>query len=148
MNVCFRDMEVYHTGRYDGKNSPHSHLREFHTLWALRPKDEWIHAFIHTLDEMSRSWYISVKLHREITTWEEMTVCFAHTFGFAYANAEVNNALQIIRDVVLKVVLVAYLVDPHVQCHLQSMMECYNISGEPEDDDELRNINISETEGI
>ena len=37
-----------------------------------------------------------------------MTVFFAHTFGFAYANAELNNALQIIWDVVLKVVPVAY----------------------------------------
>ena len=31
---------------------------------------------------------------------------------------------------------------------MQSMMECYNISGEPEDDDELCNINIPDTEGI
>ena len=31
---------------------------------------------------------------------------------------------------------------------MQSMMECYNILGESEDDDELRNINIPETEGI
>ena len=27
------------------------------------------------------------------------------------------------------------------------MMECYNVSGEPEDDDELWNINILEIEG-
>ena len=26
-------------------------------------------------------------------------------------------------------------------------MECYNVSGEPQDEDELRNINILETEG-
>ena len=46
---------------------------------------------------------------------------------------------------VLKVVLVAYPVDPHAHCHKQSMMECYNVSGEPKDDDELQNINILET---
>ena len=73
---------------------------------------------------MSRSWYISAKMHREITTWEELTFFFAHTFGFAYANVEVKNALQIIQDVVLKVVPVAYPVDPHAHCHMQSMMEC------------------------
>ena len=27
------------------------------------------------------------------------------------------------------------------------MMTCYNLFGEPEDDDELRNVNISESEG-
>ena len=30
---------------------------------------------------------------------------------------------------------------------MQSMMECYNVSGEPKDDDVLQNINIPETEG-
>ena len=42
---------------------------------------------------------------------------------------------------------IAYPVDPHAHCHLQSMMECYKISGEPEDNDELWNINILKIEG-
>ena len=74
-------------------------------------------------------------------------VCFVKTFHFSYANPDVNNALHIIWDVVLKFVPVAYPIDPHAQCHMQSMMECYNVSGEPEDDNGLQNINISETEG-
>ena len=143
----FDDAKIYHTGRYDGKNDPSSHLMEFQTLWESRPKDEWVHAFFHTLDEMSRSRYVSANLRREITTWEELTVFFAHTFYFANTNPDVHNALQLIRDVVLKVVPVAYLVDPHAHCHMQSMMECYNVSGGPEDDDELWNINIPEIGG-
>ena len=47
----------------------------------------------------------------------------------------------------MKVVSVAYLVDPNVHYHLQFMMECYNVFGEPKDDDELQNINILEREG-
>ena len=47
----------------------------------------------------------------------------------------------------LKVVPVSYPVDPHVHCHMQSMMECHNVSGRPEDDDGLQNINILEIEG-
>ena len=74
---------------------------------------------------------------RETTTWEELTVCFAHTFSFADANPNVNNALQIIRDVVLKVVPAAYPMGPHAYFHMQSMMECYNVFGKSEDDDEL-----------
>ena len=41
---------------------------------------------------------------------------------------------------------VAYLVDFHAHCHMQSMMECYNVSGESDDDD-LQNINIPKIEG-
>ena len=48
---------------------------------------------------------------------------------------------------VLKVVLVIYPVDPHAYCHMQLMMECYNVSRRPKDDDELWNINILETKG-
>ena len=48
---------------------------------------------------------------------------------------------------VLKNVPVAYVVDPHVHSHMQPIMECYNVSGEPEDVDELQNINILEAEG-
>ena len=88
-----------------------------------------------------------VELRRAITTWEEVSILFAQTFSFWDANPEVHNALLLIRDVVLKVVPTAYLVDPHEQCHMQSLMTCYNISGEPKDDDDMRNVNILESEG-
>ena len=68
MTVFFGDAEVYHARRYDGRNDLGDHLIEFHTLWASRLKDEWVHAFVHTLDEMSRFWHVSVELHREIAT--------------------------------------------------------------------------------
>ena len=68
-------------------------------------------------------------------------------FSFQDANPEVHNALQIIHDVVLKVIPLAYPIDPHVHCSMQSMMTCYNIYGEPKDDDELWNVNILESEG-
>ena len=55
--------------------------------------------------------------------------------------------MQIICHIVLKVIPVAYPVDPHVHCSMQSMMTCYNLSGELEDDDELWNVSISESEG-
>ena len=74
-------------------------------------------------------------------------VFFFHTFSFTDANPDVHNALNIIQNVVLKLVPVAYPLDPHAHCHMQSMMECYNVSGGPEDDDNLWNINILEAEG-
>ena len=74
-------------------------------------------------------------------------VCFSHTFSFVATNPNVHNALQIIQVVVFKVFPVTYPMDPHAHCHMQSMMECYNIYVEPEDDDELSNITILETKG-
>ena len=96
---------------------------------------------------MSRSWYVAAELRRTITTWEEFSICFAQTFSFQDINPEVCTALQIIRDVVLKVTPVTYPVDPHAHCSIQPMMACYNLSGEPEDDDELQNVNIPESKG-
>ena len=74
-------------------------------------------------------------------------VCFVQTFCFVDTNPDVNNALHIIWDMVLKVVPVAYPMDLHVQCHMQLIVEFYNMPGEPEDDDELQNINILERGG-
>ena len=82
MMVRFNDSEVYHAGRYDGRNDPTSFLMECQALWASQPKDEWVHDFVHTLDEMSRSWYVVEELHRTITTWEELSICFMQTFSF------------------------------------------------------------------
>ena len=62
MMACFGDVEVYHAVRYDGQNDPTGHLIECQTLWASQPKDEWVHAFIQTLEEMPRSWYVVVEL--------------------------------------------------------------------------------------
>ena len=118
MTFHFGNVEKYHAGRYDGQNDLSDHLIECQTLWELRPKDEWVHDFIHTLDEMPRSEYELVELRRDITTLEERTICFAQTFHFVDTNPNVNNALQIIQAVVLNVVLVAYPMDPHVQFNM------------------------------
>ena len=85
---------------------------------------------------MLRYSYGSTELRREITTWEELTICFAHTFNLSDANPDVHNALQLIHNVFLKVVSVAYLVDPHVHFQMQSMIECCNVAEGPEDDDD------------
>ena len=132
---------------YDGRNDPAHHLIECQTLWTSRPRDEWVHTFVHTLEEMPRSWYVAGELRRTITTWDELSACFVQTFSFHDSKPKVCNALHIIRDVVLKVIPVVYHVDPHAHCSIQSMMMCYNLYGEPEYDDESWNVNIPESEG-
>ena len=116
MTVHFRDIEEYHTRRYDGKNNPGDHLIECQTLLESWPKDEWFHAFVHMMDDMSRSWYVSAELRREITTWEELTIWFTYTLIFVDTNPTIHYSLKHIRDVVLKVVPVAYPMDLHERC--------------------------------
>ena len=116
-------------------------------MWVSQPKEEWVHDFLHTLDEMQRQWYISTELHGDITTWEELSVCFSHTFSFVDVDRVIHSVLQYIPDVVLKVVPVSYPGDPHEVPMMQSMMECYNVTGGPDDGDDPWNIIIPEREG-
>ena len=108
MEVHFSDTKSYQREKYDGRNDPNYHLMACHTMWVSWVKDEWVHDFVHTLDEMSRQWYVSAELRREITTWEDLTICFSYTFNFADTNPVIHSALQHICDVVLEINPVAY----------------------------------------
>ena len=62
MEVRFGEDEYYQGKRYDGRNNPSNHLATCQTTWKLSPMDEWVHAFIHTLDETPQRWYVSAEL--------------------------------------------------------------------------------------
>ena len=49
----FGDAEQYQVKNYDGKNDPNDHLIACCTMWYSRLKDDWVHDFVQTLDEMS-----------------------------------------------------------------------------------------------
>ena len=89
-----------------------------------------------------RQWYVSTELCRGITTWEELSISFSHTFSFEDVDPIIHSVLQHIRGVALKVVLVSYPVDPHEAPMMQWMMECYDVIGGPDDGDDPKNINI------
>ena len=108
----------------------------------------WVHAFVHTLDEIPHQWYVSVESHKEITTWEELSMCFSHTFSFEDVDPTIHSALQHICNVFMKVLPFTYPVDLHQTDIMQSMMECYNATGGPDDGDDPWNFNIPEIEGI
>ena len=111
-------------------------------MWVSRPKDEWVHAFVHTLDEIPQQWYVSTELRREIITWEDLMIYFSHTFSFADIDLVIHSALQHIHNFVLEVVPIAYPTESHEVPMMQSMIECYNITRGPDDEDDTRNINI------
>ena len=54
----------YQDKKYDGCNDPNDHLLACQSMWVLWPKDEWVHYFVHTLDEILRQWYVSAGLCR------------------------------------------------------------------------------------
>ena len=62
MKYLFVEDEYYQGNKYDGINDTNSHLMTFQTTWELRQKEEWVHAFIHTLDEIPWIWYVSAEL--------------------------------------------------------------------------------------
>ena len=47
--------------RYDAQADPIVHIEECVKVWQRRPSDEWVHLFIHTLDDMSKNWYIETE---------------------------------------------------------------------------------------
>ena len=83
----------------------------------------------------------------EIKTWEDLTIGFSHTFNFVNVDPVIHSTLQHIRNVVLEIVPVEFPKGPHEMPVTQLMMECYNVTREPDDEDNPRNINITESEG-
>ena len=65
-----------------------------------------------------------------------------------YADLVIHSALQNINGIVLEIVPVSYPMKSQEVPMMQSMMECYNVIGGPNDGDDPRNINIPEFEGI
>ena len=76
-----------------------------------------------------------------------MTICFSHTFNFTNVDPVIHSTLQHIYDAVFEIVPVAFPEESHELPMMQLMMECYNVTGGPDDGDDPRNINIPELEG-
>ena len=75
-------------------------------------------------------------------TWEELTINFIHTFSFVNDSPFIHSALQDIRDKVLEIVLDILLTELEWTMTPHMMMTCYNVSGEPDDKDDPRVVDI------
>ena len=51
MEVRFGEDEYYQGKKCDGRKNLSNHWVTCQTTWKLRPKEESVHEFIHTLDE-------------------------------------------------------------------------------------------------
>ena len=62
MEVRFGEAKQYLGKEYDGRHNLNDHLVACQNAWVSNPKEEWVHAFVHTLDEIPRLWYVSIEL--------------------------------------------------------------------------------------
>lgn len=57
---------------YDGFSYPAPHIRACEEAWKDRSSDEWLHLFVHTLDNNPRHWYAETELRRGIENWQTL----------------------------------------------------------------------------
>ena len=83
--------------KYKGESDPRSHIKICEQSWSDIPEDEWVHLFIHTLDQIPRNWYMETELRRGTITWPLMIDSFLLTFTFESEYPSIDQALDIIK---------------------------------------------------
>jgi hypothetical protein len=115
-----------------------------HCTWRSIPKKEWTHLFIHTLDTIPKNWYLELEVHRETTDWEELTHNFKVTFSFEDDAPSVDTTLQVIKDNIFasedSIELVPICSTHRYSTMVQEVLECYNVIGEDQEDEDPREI--------
>ena len=123
-------------------------LKEKHVI-----EDAWAHRFIHTLGLIPKMWYIQHELHWAIATWTNIVHDFHVTFKFEVESIQLEKALQIMHDIIFAIKLKGNTTNtplcPYHRTKQSSrdLVKCYKVDIESDDDEDLRNLNIPETEG-
>ena len=94
-----------------------------------------------------RNWYTSMELRRGTVKWEELATSFTDTFEFAREHPTIDVALQIMKENIFEEITVTTTNYHQCSTPVHHWMECYNIIGEPDDDEPLE-INVPELEGM
>ena len=147
MEVRFGDKVMYTSHKCTVLTSPVKHIENCHATWEACPRHEWVHHFVHTLDMIPRNWYTSVEMQRGTLDWEDLATRFTHTFEFADDHPLINVALQVMKTKIFEEIHVATTNVHQSSVTIHHWMKCYNVMGEPDDDEPL-DVNIPESEGI
>ena len=104
------------------------------TSQKVVPKREWVRMFIHVLNMIPRNWYMLLKLRRGTAKQDKLSNSFKHTFSYVDEISSIDATLQVIKAKFSEEIFV--LVSRLLQwtAMVQTLMKCYNILGEPEDD--------------
>jgi hypothetical protein len=102
MIACFSAQVEGCTVRYIGRSCPKDHVRSCEEAWRNIPQEQWVHKFINMLDTTPINWYLQAELCLITTDWQGMTQNFVTTFLFESQYPSVDQALQIVRQKVLR----------------------------------------------
>jgi hypothetical protein len=93
-----------------------------------------------------KKWYLELEVCKGTTYWEDLTHNFKVTFKIEYDAPWVDTTLHIIKTKIftpkhLKI-LVAFCIEPIYFATNQEVLECYNVLGEDQEDEDSRNLQI------
>jgi len=138
--------------KYTGESDPIGHMERCMTLWRLVPEIEWSHIFIHTLDTTLKNWYLELEMHKDTTIWEELTQRFEISFTFEHESPSIDTTLKEIQTKIFLEVEMMEIVpicsDHKDKMTVKKILECYNVTKEEYEEEDLRNVKIPEIEGI
>jgi hypothetical protein len=108
--------------------------------------------FAHTLDTISKNWYMELEVRRETTNWEEFTHNFKVTFSFEDDAPLIDSTLQVIKNNIFSEKDLIELV-PICSTHIyfatvKEVLHCYNVVEEYQGEEkDTRNVKIPKMEG-
>ena len=115
--------------------------------YGEKPQPEWVHLFFHTLDVIPMNSYIEIELHHGTDEWDILCEGFMMTISFEDRFDGIDEALQEVKAAIFRIPQDPLdLIQPKWHTQVIHALKCYNITIEAEDED-LRKINILETEG-
>jgi len=133
--------------KYDGRSDLHDHLAKWTDAYGAETQLEWVHLFCHTLDVIPMNWYWETELHHGTDEWDILRQGFLMTFIFEDGFECIDEALQEVKASIFRIPHDPLdLIESDWTTQLRHALECYNVTAEEEEED-LRNINIPETEG-
>jgi hypothetical protein len=98
-----------------------------------------------------KNWYIELEVCRGKTDWEDLTCNFKVTFNFEDDAPLIDTTLQIIKNKIFtsedSIGLVPLCSLPRYFVTVQEVLECYNVVGEDQEDEDPRNFQVPETKG-
>jgi hypothetical protein len=119
--------------------------------WRKVPKQQWEHVFIQTLEIVPRNWYLELEVSRGIMNWEELIQNFKVEFTFEVESPLVDAVLQVIRGNFFmkegQVELVTTCSTHRESTKTHELLECYKITEDDEEEENPRDVHVSETEG-
>ena len=85
-----------------------------------------------------RNWYtLDAELRQGTVKWDELATSFTYKFEFVDDHPSIDAALQVIKMKIFEDIHVEMTNFNQNNVTIQNWMECYNVTGELDDDDPL-----------